>query len=154
LRLHPPPAYYIGIRLNTLKSTQCLMSSVRVPPKLLDDLHKAAPPGISLPRLIELLLEEAGGPEQMHARLARETRRAVFKTQLAKLRRARHPSVVLEEGHQEGLAWGATGWVQALESEGLRVHDPVNRTITLAWGRPQPSAEQRKRFTMKRVSLG
>jgi hypothetical protein len=108
------------------------MSSVRVPDDLREQLNEAAPPGRALHEVVEALLENAGGPEQVRERLEEESRRAEAKARIARLRREGHRSVRLGEGEQVALAEAAKRWCRILEERGRRRWDRDARTLAIA----------------------
>lgn len=105
------------------------MSSVRVPDDLRERLNEAAPEGTPLHEVIQRLLDEAGGPTTVRAALEEDSRRQEAKARVARLRRAGHASVNLEEGEQVALAEAAVRWCRALEDQGRRRFDPASRTL-------------------------
>lgn len=115
------------------------MSSIRVPPDLLQDLHEAAPPGVYLPALLRRLLADAGGKDAVHDRILAERRRTAAKAQVARLRAKGHRSVVLDESEQVNLAEASAVRVRRLEREGLRHRFPGTRQLSFSGkgGRPQ-----------------
>ncbi len=108
------------------------MSSVRVPPDLLAQLHEATPPGVPLARTIERALKQAGGPGELGRLQAGDERRARARAQVARLRRMGHRSVRLDPDEQVALAETARAWCQLLSAEGLRSYDPATRSMALA----------------------
>jgi hypothetical protein len=115
-----------------------MMSSVRVPSDLRERLNEAAPEGTPLHRVIETILEEAGGPAEVCRQLEEASEREEARARVARLRRAGHRSVSLDEGEQVALAEAAARWCRLLEERGNRRWDPTDRELTMT-GNPGSS---------------
>lgn len=110
-------------------------TSVRVPEALLERLHRARVPGVSLAEVIETAVERAGGADAVRRQIEARRRRDRARAQVARLRRAGHRSVVLEPAEQLTLSEGARRKVALEERRGVRHLDEETGTLVLA-GRP------------------
>lgn len=106
-------------------------TSVRVPGTLLEALHRARVPGVSLAEVIETALERAGGAEAIGRALKAKRRRDRAQAQVARLRRIGHRSVVLDPGEQIALAEGIRRKVELERERGDRRIDPETGTLIL-----------------------